>query len=165
MKSDKKKMLSATFMTEFGPITLEEDEQGLAGITLPAPARRQPEPKEEDLRKSKVMRHAARQITQYLEGRRNSFDLPLHIIGTDFQKKVWKIIAGIPYGRTLSYGDIARKLGGTGKARAVGGAAHANPLPLIIPCHRVIGSDGSLTGFGAGLGLKEKLLDLEKRNS
>ena len=108
-----------------------------------------------------VMTMAAEQLQEYLVGKRTLFDLPISPHGTDFQLRVWHTIQNIPYGTTLTYGEVAKKLGGIGKARAVGGAAHANPLPLIIPCHRVIGAQGSLTGFGGGLKLKERLLNME----
>lgn len=153
--------ISVSLSTKIGTITLYAVKEGLTRITLT------------DLDKHSVATpntayptypfwHLAdRQIREYLAGNRHFFDLPLVICGTAFQKKVWKIIQEIPYGQTMSYGDIAGKLGHKSKAQAVGGAAHANPLPLVIPCHRVIGADGSLTGFGGGLALKKLLLELE----
>lgn len=164
MQTDAKYPKTATFLTDLGPITLEADEKGLTSIILPASNRNRPATEMEEIPDIPHLQHAVRQITEYLQGTRTDFDLPLTITGTDFQKKVWRIIRKIPYGRTLSYGEIARMLGSRAKARAVGGAAHANNLPLVIPCHRVIGTDGSLTGFGGGLGLKKKLLDMEKEN-
>ena len=155
-------MGSATVLTVFGPLTLLADKQGLARIILPDTAQPRQTTGENRAEKHPVLQTAARQIIEYTEERRCTFDLPLSLSGTKFQKQVWEIIKNIPYGQTLSYGDIARKLGDRNKARAVGGAANANPLPLMIPCHRVIGSDGSLTGFAGGLDLKEKLLLLEK---
>lgn len=104
---------------------------------------------------------AAQQIVEYSKGERTIFDLPLAPHGTPFQRQVWDIISTIPYGRTMSYGEIAKKLGSIHKARAVGGAANANQLPLVIPCHRVVGTDGSLTGFAGGIELKDTLLQLE----
>jgi len=164
MKTETKKIRTATFRTPQGPITLEADEKGLTAIILPAPDRNRSTPKKDIIPADPLLQDAVRQIREYLRGDRTGFDLPLTITGTDFQKKVWRIIRQIPYGRTLSYGDIARKLGNPARARAVGGAAHANNHPLVIPCHRVIGADGSLTGFGSGLGLKRKLMDLEQKN-
>ncbi|WP_051309926.1 methylated-DNA--[protein]-cysteine S-methyltransferase [Desulfogranum japonicum] len=104
---------------------------------------------------------AVRQLTEYFKGKRKEFSLPIHYRGTAFQKKVWDQLLRIPYGQTKSYGQLAASLGGKNKARAVGGAAHNNPLLILIPCHRLIGSDGSLTGFGAGIDAKQKLLALE----
>ena len=107
---------------------------------------------------------AFRQITEYLSGKRQKFDLPLKITGTDFQKKVYAALLDIPYGKTSSYGEIAAKTGNPKAARAVGGACNKNPLLLAVPCHRVVGASGSLTGFAAGIEIKKKLLGLEKRN-
>jgi O-6-methylguanine DNA methyltransferase len=102
------------------------------------------------------------QIAEYLAGRRREFDLPLDVRGTDFQRRMWAAVAAIPYGQTRTYADIARVLGQPRAVRAVGAANGANPLPLIVPCHRVIGSDGSLTGYGGGLDVKRKLLEMEQ---
>ena len=107
---------------------------------------------------------AFRQITEYLSGKRQKFDLPLKITGTDFQKKVYSALLDIPYGETASYGEIAAKTGNPKAARAVGGACNKNPLLLAVPCHRVVGASGSLTGFAAGIETKKKLIELEKAN-
>ncbi len=106
--------------------------------------------------------HAAiRQVEEYLAGERRSFDIPLDQRGTDFQKSVWRAVYAVPWGETVSYGEIARSIGKPEAVRAVGAANGANPHPIIVPCHRVIGADGSLTGFGGGLPLKRRLLTLE----
>lgn len=104
---------------------------------------------------------AIRQLEEYFAGRRQHFDLPLAPQGTPFQKKVWNALLTVGYGRTASYGDIARSIGNPKSVRAVGLANGRNPIPVIIPCHRVIGSNGALTGYGGGLGIKKQLLDLE----
>ena len=101
------------------------------------------------------------QLEQYFAGERTCFELPLAITGTHFQQQVWRQLQAIPFGETRSYGDIARALDKPGASRAVGTANAANILPLIIPCHRVIGADGTLTGFGGGLETKRWLLDFE----
>jgi methylated-DNA-[protein]-cysteine S-methyltransferase len=101
------------------------------------------------------------QLREYFAGERRTFQLPLAPAGTPFQQAVWSALRAIPYGETLSYGELARRLGRPGSARAVGLANGSNPLPIIVPCHRVIGADGSLTGFGGGLGVKRALLSLE----
>jgi methylated-DNA-[protein]-cysteine S-methyltransferase len=106
---------------------------------------------------------AGRQILDYMEGKAKIIDFPVEITGTDLQKSVWKEIAAIPFGKVKSYGELARLIGKPAASRAVGAACGANPLPLIIPCHRVIGTSGSLTGFGGGLEMKKLLLELEKR--
>ena len=104
------------------------------------------------------------QLTEYFSGKRESFDLPLELRGTDFQKQVWRELMTIPYGNTASYGEIARRIGRPKACRAVGGANHNNHLLIVVPCHRVIAADGSLGGFGCGLDIKAQLLDLEKDN-
>jgi O-6-methylguanine DNA methyltransferase len=101
------------------------------------------------------------QLTQYLEGRRTTFDLPVRMLGTPFARRAWEALLEIPYGRTCSYGEQARALGSPGGARAVGRANATNPLPIVVPCHRVIGHEGDLTGFGGGLAIKRWLLELE----
>lgn len=103
----------------------------------------------------------ATQLDEYFAGRRRAFDLQLAPHGTEFQLRVWNALALIPYGETVSYGELARRLGVPNGSRAVGLANGANPLPIVLPCHRVIGSDGSLTGFGGGLETKRRLLELE----
>jgi methylated-DNA-[protein]-cysteine S-methyltransferase len=102
------------------------------------------------------------QLKRYLEGRLKHFDCPLDVEGTPFQKRVWSALAKIPYGETRSYKDIAKAVGRPKAFRAVGGANGANPVPIIVPCHRVIESTGGLGGYGEGIGMKRRLLDLEK---
>ena len=104
-----------------------------------------------------------RQLRSYFAGELEQFDLPLAPDGTSFQQKVWSELCEIPYGETISYGELARRIGNPNASRAVGLANGSNPIPIIIPCHRVIGSNGKLTGYGGGLPIKEKLLALEKR--
>tara|TARA_R110001592_G_scaffold295594_2_gene565675 strand:+ start:23505 stop:23996 length:492 start_codon:yes stop_codon:yes gene_type:complete len=108
-----------------------------------------------------VLKSSARQLQEYFAGQRTSFDLPLAPRGTDFQRLVWSALSAIPWGAVRSYADIARAIGRPKAVRAVGAANGRNPLPIVVPCHRVIGSDGSLTGFAGGLDMKRKLLQLE----
>jgi methylated-DNA-[protein]-cysteine S-methyltransferase len=105
------------------------------------------------------------QLNEYFAGRRQAFELPLAPQGTPFQRAVWKALSQIPYGETVSYGELARRIGKPHASRAVGLANGANPLPIIVPCHRVIGADGSLTGFGGGLDIKRRLLALERAHA
>lgn len=105
------------------------------------------------------------QLKEYFSGKRKIFDLPLVFNGTDFQNQAWQQLLKIPYGKTISYGEQAKKLGDKNKARAVGLANGLNPISIIVPCHRVIGSNGKLTGFGGGLDIKEKLLNLESQET
>jgi methylated-DNA-[protein]-cysteine S-methyltransferase len=127
---------------------------GRIGRARPEPCwRRDPEP----------LRETLRQLEEYFAGERLGFSLPLDFEGEPLQVAVWKAMRDIPYGQTLSYGEIARRIGQPQAARAVGAACGANPLPIVIPCHRVVGADGSLTGFGGGLPTKRFLLALEQR--
>lgn len=112
---------------------------------------------------SPVLNMGRIQLEEYFEGKRKEFDLPLQAAGTDFQKKVWQALREIPYGETASYGGIAEKIGNKNACRAVGMANNRNPIAVIIPCHRVVGADGSLTGYAGGLDKKEFLLKLESR--
>jgi len=110
-----------------------------------------------------VMDETIRQLRAYFAGKLEQFDLPLAPEGTVFQLEVWRRLCEIPYGETISYGELARRIGNPKASRAVGLANGSNPIPIIIPCHRVIGSNGKLTGYGGGLPIKEKLLALERR--
>jgi methylated-DNA-[protein]-cysteine S-methyltransferase len=118
---------------------------------------------EEEVYETPLLKEAARQLEGYFAGELKEFTLPLSPEGTEFMKRVWAALCDIPYGKTASYKDIAEKIGAPKAARAVGLANNRNPIPVIIPCHRVIGADGSLTGYAGGLDMKQKLLDLEKR--
>lgn len=108
-----------------------------------------------------VVDQAARELREYFDGERHEFDIKLEAAGTDFQRQVWAALRGIPFGETRSYRDIAEGIGRPGAVRAVGAANGANPLPIVVPCHRVIGANGTLTGFGGGLDTKRQLLALE----
>lgn len=145
-----------------GPLLLVANETGLRRIEFVQgrrPAR--PDPTWEE--NSKALDTNARQLREYFAGKLTDFDLPLAPEGTPFQQKVWKALCHIPYGETISYGELARRIGNPQAPRAVGLANGSNPIPIIIPCHRVIGSNGKLTGYGGGLPIKEKLLALEAR--
>ena len=109
-----------------------------------------------------VVSEAQRQLAEYFHGERRRFDLPLAPEGTPFQQAVWTALQGIPYGQSVSYSELARQIGRPSAVRAVGAANGQNPIPIVIPCHRVIGADGRLVGFGGGLAVKEQLLRLER---
>lgn len=113
------------------------------------------------VRETALLVEARAQLLAYFSGDRTTFTLPLAPAGTPFQKRVWQVLCGIPYGETLSYKEVARRVGNEKAARAVGRANNRNPLPIIIPCHRVIGANGAMVGYGGGLEIKEKLLALE----
>jgi methylated-DNA-[protein]-cysteine S-methyltransferase len=148
--------------TRVGRLLVAGDEAGLHAIAFPGGARkRRPEPDWREDRRP--LREALRQLEAYFAGALREFELPLAPRGTPFQLRVWTALRGIPYGETASYGEIARRIGRPGAARAVGLANGANPLPIVVPCHRVIGQSGALTGFGGGLPTKRALLELERR--
>jgi methylated-DNA-[protein]-cysteine S-methyltransferase len=152
-----------TFTTPLGPFSLAVNEAGAVVVTAFGDL----DKLGSRLGKCHVIRDtlktaAARaQVREYLAGRRREFDLPLEPSGTPFQRRVWQALRRIPYGETRSYGEVAAELGQPGAARAVGRANATNPICLIVPCHRVIGADGSLTGFAFGEDLKRRLLELE----
>jgi methylated-DNA-[protein]-cysteine S-methyltransferase len=112
-----------------------------------------------------VLDEAACQLAGYFDGRRRAFDLPLALAGTAFQRQVWHALLGIGYGETVCYGQLAARVGRPAAARAAGLANARNPVSIIVPCHRVVGADGSLTGYGGGLDSKRRLLALERRVS
>ena len=112
--------------------------------------------------KTPLLERAEGQIREYFDGQRQEFDLPLTFAGTDFQKKVWHALTEIPYGETVTYGALAERIGCPGGARAVGAANHCNPLPILVPCHRVVGAGGNLTGYAGGVEMKKSLLELEQ---
>lgn len=148
------------FDTPIGRMTLAADEHGLRHVLFPD--NKYPPARTGDWhRDASALREAREQLLDYFAGTRRGFDLVLAPEGTAFQVTVWKTLARIPFGATWSYGELARHIGEPKAVRAVGAANGRNPLPVILPCHRVIGADGRLTGFGGGLPLKKFLLDLE----
>lgn len=112
-----------------------------------------------------IVQETVRQLREYFAGERRKFELKLQLTGTAFQLRVWDALQSIPYGETKSYRYIAERIGSPKAYRAVGGANHKNPVMIIVPCHRVIGADGSMTGFGCGINIKEQLLELERSNT
>ncbi len=154
---------SKTIWSPVGELTLVADDRGLAAILwendkpdrvrLGTPTEKADHP---------VLLETERQLAQYFAGTRRTFDVLLSFAGTDFQKRVWAALLAIPFGETRSYGEIADQLGAPGASRAVGAANGRNPISIIAPCHRVVGSTGKLTGFAGGLEAKAFLLDLER---
>lgn len=120
--------------------------------------------KDIEIKETPILKEAGRQLTEYFEGTRKNFDLPLAPLGTEFQQNAWKALQEIPYGETRSYGDMAKNIGNPKACRAIGMANNRNPIAIIIPCHRVIGANGKLIGYGGGLHIKAYLLKLEKEN-
>jgi methylated-DNA-[protein]-cysteine S-methyltransferase len=150
--------------TPIGELLLAGDDEGLAIVGFPEGSMRR-EPADNWIFNEKPFAEARAQLTAYFAGDRKSFDLPLKPTGTEFQLQVLAELQRIPYGTTVSYSDIARRIGRPKAVRAVGAANGRNPIPIIIPCHRVIGAGGDLTGFGGGLPAKEALLRLELEHS
>ena len=144
-----------------GELLLGADDGALCRLNFGRgrPARAGHDPVRED----PVLRETARQLERYFAGRLTRFTVPLTLRGSDFERRVWEALRQIPYGETRSYGDIAKAVGDPGAARAVGIANNHNPVAVIVPCHRVIGADGKLVGYGGGLPRKRHLLSLEAR--
>jgi len=146
----------AYYKSPLGILKISADEKGIKEIEFA-----QEEFKSIQNSSSKIIKDCIKQLDEYFRGKRKSFELKLNPEGTEFQKKVWKELLKIPYGTTLSYGEIARRIKNQKAVRAVGQAIGRNPISIVIPCHRVIGSDGSLTGYASGLWRKECLLKHE----
>ena len=146
-----------TMNSPIGALCLKEEDGYLVGLQL------DPSKTPSDHAPSPLLKEAAMQLKEYFEGTRTTFHLPFKAEGTVFQKKVWTALQDIPYGQTRSYGDIAKAIGQPKASRAVGGANNKNPIMIIVPCHRVIGANGALVGFGGGIEVKQYLLDLEKK--
>ena len=157
---------SIKIQTPAGPLLLIEENKALTEIsfadkdTRTFQAGRQAETTEQE---TPLLAEAKRQLEEYFAGKRREFNIPLSMRGTSFQKKVWEQLLTIPYGETVTYGEIAARIGNPRAGRAVGMANHHNPIAIIVPCHRVIGAYGRLTGYGGGLPIKQSLLELEKK--
>lgn len=147
--------------TPIGRLRLVADAQGLREIGFET-GRHRREPDPAWVCAAEALAFARAQLEQYFAGTRQVFELPLHPLGTPFQLVVWNELARIPFGATISYGELARRIGQPQAVRAVGAANGRNPLPIVLPCHRVIGANGSLTGFGGGLPTKRFLLAMEE---
>ena len=146
------------YTVSIGTIGIVEQDGAIIGAyfqgeTVPADA---------EMNETPLLREAGQQLSEYLDGKRKQFSLPLAPVGTDFQRTVWNALIAIPYGETRTYAQIAQQIGSSKAARAVGLANNRNPIPIIIPCHRVIGADGSLVGYAGGLEMKRFLLALEQ---
>lgn len=151
-----------TYDSPIGGMLLAATNDGLAGVYFD---RQKHHPgKGRDWERHPANPHLKRtkaQLAEYFAGKRRKFDLALDPAGTDFQKAVWQAISGVPFGQTITYGELARRAGAPGSARAAGAATGRNPIGIVVPCHRIMGSDGSLTGYAGGLNKKRALLALE----
>ena len=144
------------YRTIIGPLFILENNGSIVGISNKV------EGWQGTYKETEVIKETYRQLSEYFAGKRDSFDIPIKTQGTDFQEKVWNALKQIPYGETRSHKDIAIAIGKPKAMRAVGMANNRNPIMIVIPCHRVIGANGQLIGYGGGLDVKEKLLTLEK---
>ena len=146
----------AIYESSFGPVRM--DYEGNVLLRL-----RTVEPTEETGERTQLTQEVFRQLQEYFSGQRTEFDFPYELRGTQFQKKVWAALETIPYGQTCTYGDIARRVGSPNAVRAVGAANGKNPMWSVVPCHRVVGANGTLTGYAGGIDMKRRLLELEQR--
>jgi len=152
-----------TIDSPVGPLTLVARDGSLTGLYMHE-QRHRPQPETFGVRDdgAEPFATATRQLAEYFAGTRTAFDLPLAPAGTPFQQRVWAALREIPYGETTSYGELAERIGSPGAARAVGLANGRNPIGIVVPCHRVVGSTGALTGYGGGIETKRRLLDAER---
>ena len=139
--------------TPIGRLALCADGDGLCALRFASTGK--------EMDAAPLLLQAERELEEYFAGRRTAFSVPLSMHGTPFQMAVWAALRAIPYGETRSYGELARRIGRPGACRAVGMANHVNPLPILVPCHRVVGADGHLTGYAGGLDVNKYLLELE----
>jgi len=151
-----------TFESPVGPLVLAGESSALRRVSFENGKRSTP-PRADWKLDKEPFAEVIRQLQAYFRGELKEFDLPLAMEGTEFQLRVWNALRAIPYGETVSYAQLAERIGNPKAVRAVGSANGSNPIPIIVPCHRVIGSDGSLTGFGGGLSTKKMLLELENK--
>ena len=150
-------MPTCTIPTPIGPLAIHEEAGAIVAINFATGDLCPPA--------TPLLTETARQLAAYFAGELTCFDLPIRLTGTAFRVQCWQALCTIPYGETISYGEQARRIGNAKAVRAVGGANHHNPISIVVPCHRVIGADGSLTGYGGGLDKKLWLLDHERRHA
>jgi methylated-DNA-[protein]-cysteine S-methyltransferase len=160
-RADVEKLAYTWMESPVGRLLLAGDERGLWVIRFMTEVHRRP-PAAAWHESGHPLQEAVRKLHAWFGRELRQFDLPLHPAGTEFQLAVWNALPGIPYGSTLSYGELAARIGRPAAVRAVGAANGANPLPIVLPCHRVVGADGSLTGYGGGLPTKARLLAMER---
>lgn len=149
---------ACSFRTPVGPLTVVADEEGVRAVHFGASAPQV----DAEAELPPLLRQAVEELREYFAGTRREFTVPLAPVGTPFQQQVWAALREIPYGETRTYGQIAARIGRPRACRAVGMANNRNPIAIMVPCHRVVGSTGALTGYAAGLPIKERLLELEK---
>ncbi len=155
-------LVCKTMRSPIGELTLVASDRGLCEILWRSHRERGYRPDAREDARHPVLLQAERELREYFAGQRKTFDVALDLRGTEFQLRVWRELLEIPFGETRTYGEIARRLGDVKATRAVGAANGRNPVPIVAPCHRVIGASGDLVGFGGGLDVKAQLLDLER---
>ena len=160
MKNEKLRLNFLTVGSPIGTLTLAGDENAVANLWLPGEAPGCP-PQADGVEVPAILQTAAQQLREYFLGERKVFDVPLNPAGGPFFQRVWEVMRAIPYGQTMTYSRLAGLAGNPRAARAAGMACNRNPIPIFIPCHRVVGADGSLTGFRSGLNDEKRLLELE----
>ncbi|MDE1921668.1 MAG: methylated-DNA--[protein]-cysteine S-methyltransferase [Candidatus Omnitrophica bacterium] len=148
--------------TKVGPLYIVASEKGLQGVYWSKELDKSVTALDPSCPAEKIILKAVKQLEEYFQGKRKTFDLNLEFTGTPFQNRVWKALAEIPYGQTVAYKDIAQRINNPKAVRAVGTANGENPFCIIVPCHRVIAADGSIGGYGGGLGVKRRLLEIEQ---
>jgi methylated-DNA-[protein]-cysteine S-methyltransferase len=152
----------ALFESPLGTVMAVADEDGITHIDfIDAKYVRRIGPDWVEDPRAPALRECVKQLSEYYDGKRTTFDLPLAPRGTDFQMRVWQEIARVPFGETITYGELAKRAGAPGHARAAGAATGRNPIGVVVPCHRIVGADGSLTGYAGGLERKRELLEIE----
>jgi len=156
--------MHALFDSPVGPLTLVEHDRALAGLYMHE-HRHRPPVERFGTRDDHVLPALRAQLASYFAGDLRDFDVPLAVVGTPFQQQVWALLRTVPYGQTRTYGDLAAALGRPTAVRAVGAANGRNPISIVVPCHRVVGAFGALTGYAGGLDRKQRLLDLERAAS
>ena len=156
---NEQKIIYQNYLLSIGKVIIQSDEKSIIRISASYDG-------EKGIQKdNRLLNQAAEQLKEYLEGKRKEFDLPFQPRGTEFQEKVWKELCKVPYGKTATYQEIAERIGNEKACRAVGMACGKNPIFIVIPCHRIIGKNGNLTGYAEGLEMKQKLLLLERENT
>jgi methylated-DNA-[protein]-cysteine S-methyltransferase len=155
----------AFYESPLGPIEIAASDGGITALSFVSASKAPRSKTGRSASPPPVLAEAVRELAEYFSGERREFTVRLDLRGTPFELTVWRALLDVPFGRTISYGELGRSVGKPGAARAVGGANHRNPISIIVPCHRVVGADGGLTGYGGGLWRKKWLLEHEQRHT
>lgn len=156
--------LHTSIKSPIGTLYLSASDRGLTHVGTCAPTEKVSRTLDRSRPAAQILRECTKQLIEYFKGQRRKFDLPVDVQGTEFQRKVWRELSRIPFGQTISYGELARRVKNGKASRAVGSANGKNPIGIIVPCHRVISADGTIGGYAGGIRMKQKLLALELGN-